>query len=84
MLAPAHSSYDAHHSGAVCSLAIATVVIGHDCGPLKSLLAPLPTALGALPGVLGGNVDRCLPAVGRGRAKLACLVAGGVLGGDTV
>jgi hypothetical protein len=46
------------------------------------LLAPIPITLGALPGVLGGDVRHRLPAIGQGPVKLGCLIAGGVLGGD--
>jgi hypothetical protein len=37
-------------------LAIATVIIDSSCGILKMLLVPLPTTLGALLGVLHGDV----------------------------
>jgi hypothetical protein len=49
-------SHDMRHNGADRLLAIATIAIGHGFNPLKTLLAPLPTALGALPGVLDGDV----------------------------
>jgi hypothetical protein len=61
-------------------LAVATVIVGRGCGLLKTLLAPLPATL---LGVLDGDFKRCLPAVARCWAKLVCLVASGVLGGDT-
>jgi hypothetical protein len=63
MLAATHSSRDAHHVRAIRSPVVATIIIGHDCGFLKSLLTPLLDALGALPSVLDGNINRCLPAV---------------------
>jgi hypothetical protein len=84
MLATAYGSRDAHNTRAVCLLAIATVAIDCGCGLLKMLLAPLPTTLGTLPGILDGDVRRHLPAVAQGRTKLGHLVAGGVLGSDAV
>jgi hypothetical protein len=62
MLAGAHSFRDEHHTRAVYSLVVATIVVGHGCGLLKSLLAALLATLGALPGVLCGNIGRFLPA----------------------
>jgi hypothetical protein len=54
-LAAAHNSHDAHHAGAIRSLAIATVVVDRGCSLLKLLLVPLPATLGALPSILGGD-----------------------------
>jgi hypothetical protein len=82
-LAAACDSHDAHHTGAACLLAIAIIVVGRGCGLMQTLLAPLPTALGALHDILGGNVGQHLLVIARGRVKLGCLIAGGVLGGDT-
>jgi hypothetical protein len=55
MLAAASSNHDTRHVGAVCSLAVATIVVGRGCSLLKSLLASLPATLGTLPSVLGGD-----------------------------
>jgi hypothetical protein len=44
-------------------LAIANVVTDRGCGLLKTLLAPLPTALGALPGVLDSDVRQSFPTI---------------------
>jgi hypothetical protein len=59
MLAAACSSRDMCHVGAIRSLVVATIVVSRGCSLLKSLLAPLPTALGALLGILGGDSSRC-------------------------
>jgi hypothetical protein len=45
------------------------------CGLLRALLAPLLATLGILPGVLGGDVGRCLPVVARGWARSGRLIA---------
>jgi hypothetical protein len=82
MLAAACCNHDVHHIGAACLLAITTVTISRGCGLFKTLLAPLPATLGTLPSILDGDVEQCLPAVARGRAKLGRLAAGGILGGD--
>jgi hypothetical protein len=58
MPAAARSSHDARNAEAVHSLVVATVVIGRSCSLPKSLLAPLPASLGALPGVLSGDSGR--------------------------
>jgi hypothetical protein len=55
-LAAAYGSHNAHHTGATHWLAIATIAIGYGCGLLKTLLAPLPAALGSLPTVLDGDI----------------------------
>jgi hypothetical protein len=55
MLAAACSSHDVCNAEAVHSLVVAIVVIDHSCSLPKSLLAPLPASLGALPGVLSGD-----------------------------
>jgi hypothetical protein len=83
MLAATHGSHDVHHTGAICSLAATTIVISRGRGLLKSLLPPLPTTLGTLPSVLGGDISQCLPVVARGWSKLGCFIAGSILGGDT-
>jgi hypothetical protein len=57
MLAAARSSRNVHHVEAVRSLVVATVVVSRGCDLLKSLLVPLPTNLGALPGILGGDIN---------------------------
>jgi hypothetical protein len=80
VLAAACGSHDAHHAGAACLLVVATVIIGRGCGLLKVLLAPLPTALGSLPGIMESDVGRCLPTVALGHVELGRLAAGGVLG----
>jgi hypothetical protein len=56
-LAVACGSRDMHHTGAACLLVVATVIVGSGCGLLKMQLAPLPTTLGTLPGVLEGDVE---------------------------
>jgi hypothetical protein len=43
---------------------------------------PFPIALGALPGILDGDVKCRLPTIAWGQAKLGHLTAGGILGGD--
>jgi hypothetical protein len=83
VLAASRGSHSAHHTGAAHFLAIATIVVDRDCSLLKTLLAPLPTALGTLPDILEVNVKRRLPAVAWGRAELGRLIAGGILGDDT-
>jgi hypothetical protein len=80
-LAAACGSHDVHHAGAACLPAVATVAVGCGCSLLKTLLAPLPTALGTLLDVLDGDIGRCLPTNAPARAKLGRLVAGGVLSG---
>jgi hypothetical protein len=65
-------------------LVVATVVIGRGCGLLKTLIALLPVTLGVLHSVLDGIVRQHLPIVAQGWAKLGCLVAGRILGGDTM
>jgi hypothetical protein len=55
-LAAASGSCDVHHTGDVRLLVVATITNDHGCGLLKTLLAPLPTALGTLPGILDGDV----------------------------
>jgi hypothetical protein len=84
MLATAHNSHDVHHTRVICSLVVATITIGRGHDLPRLLLAPLLAALGALPGVLDGSISRHFPVVAQGRLKLGCLIAGDVLGGDTV
>jgi hypothetical protein len=45
-----------HHAGAACLHAVDTVTVGCGCSLLKTLLAPLPTALGTLLDVLDGDI----------------------------
>jgi hypothetical protein len=82
MLAAVNGSHDAYHAGAACLLSAATIIVGHSCDLLKTLVVPLPAALGTQPGVLDGNVKQCLSAIARGWAKLVHLIVGGILGGD--
>jgi hypothetical protein len=84
MLATACNSYGARHVGASYLLAIADVIVGHGGGLLKMLNGPLPTNLGTLLGVLGGDVGRCFFTIMWGWVKLGRLVAGSVLGGNAV
>jgi hypothetical protein len=70
------------------SVVVIVVSCGH--GPLKELLVPLFVALDAIPATEDGDVGRrSLPAAqGRlpiylGQVYYDCLIAGGVLGGDT-
>jgi hypothetical protein len=49
----------ADHTAVICLLVIATVSVSHGCSLLKSLLVPLPAALGTLPSILGGDFGRC-------------------------
>jgi hypothetical protein len=55
VLAATYGSPDAHHVGAAYLLAVATIVFGHGCDNLKTLLVPLLATLDAL-GVLDGDV----------------------------
>jgi hypothetical protein len=57
-LAAAYSHHNACHAGAIRSLVVATIIVDCGCSLLKSLLAPVPTALGALPSILGGDFGR--------------------------
>jgi hypothetical protein len=84
VLAAACDSRDAHHIRATRLLAIGTIAIDRGCGLLKMLLASFTTTLGTLHGVLDGDVERCLPAIAWGQAKLGCHATSGVLGDDTV
>jgi hypothetical protein len=86
MLVAVHSGRDMPHAGATYLPIIAIIVVSRCGGPLKALLVPL---LGALLGIIDGDVGRRLHAVawGRipaslGRPKFGCLIAGGVLGAD--
>jgi hypothetical protein len=79
MLAAAHKNHDAHHVGVLLSLAIATVVVGHGCSLMKSLLAPHLATLGALPSILGGDFSRHPNVAAQDWVKLGHLVAGGIL-----
>jgi hypothetical protein len=81
-LAAASGCRDAHHPGAAYLLANATVAIGCNCGLLVVLLAPPLAALGALHGVLDGDVMRHFPTAAQGWEKLERFIADGVLGGD--
>jgi hypothetical protein len=61
----------------------------HGLGPLEALLAPLFATLDALFGAMSGNIGRllivttwCHLPASLSRVKHACLVAGGLLGGD--
>jgi hypothetical protein len=67
---------------AACLFVSATVVVDRDCSLLVALHAPLLATLGTILSIMDGNVGRCSPAIAWGRAKLGCLVAVGVLGGD--
>jgi hypothetical protein len=69
VLAAACGSHDTQHIGATRLLVVATGAVDHDCSLLKTLLTPFPSALGALPSVLDGDIGWRLP-------------AGGILGGD--
>jgi hypothetical protein len=60
----------------------AAIVVIRGCGLLATLLAPLLVALGALLGILDGNVERRSPAAARGQAMLGRLFADVVLCGD--
>jgi hypothetical protein len=78
----------APHTGATRLPAIAVVVAGRGCGPLKALLVPL---FATLPAVVGGDVGRCSLAAARGHLPASLswtrhdhLVVNGVLGSDVV
>jgi hypothetical protein len=49
-------SHDMPHVGAVCFLIIAAVIVGRGRNPLRTLLAPLPAALGSLLGLIDGDI----------------------------
>jgi hypothetical protein len=49
----------ADHTGVICLLVVATGSVSRGCSLLKSLLVPLPAALGTLPSILGGDFGRC-------------------------
>jgi hypothetical protein len=68
------------HIEAAHLLADAAVVIGHHRGLLPALLVPLLAALGALLGILDGDVRQCSPSAAQSQAKLGRLVVDGMLG----
>jgi hypothetical protein len=64
-LAATYGGCDTCHSGATRFLVVAAITVGHGCDPLKMLLASLLATLGALFGVLDGDVGRHpLPLIG--------------------
>jgi hypothetical protein len=80
---------DAPHIGVARLLVVAIIVVGHGCGPLKALLAPLFAALDALPATMDGDIRRRFLAAAWGHlptcpslVKHDCLIAGAVFGGD--
>jgi hypothetical protein len=77
------SHRSALHIGAAYLL-VDAVVISDSCGLLTALLAPVPAALGALLGILNGDIGRCSPVAAQGWAKLRHHVVDGVLGGDAL
>jgi hypothetical protein len=83
-LAATCGSHDMPHTGVVCFLVVATVVVGRGHNPLRTLLAPLLAH-----GIVDGNVGRCLLVAARGhlatawgRAKFSHLATSGILGCD--
>jgi hypothetical protein len=89
-LAVVCSSHNMTHAGAICFLIIAAVIVHRSCNPQRALLAPLLATLGALLGIMVGDIRRYLLTAAQGRlpagwgkVKSSCLIAGGILGGDT-
>jgi hypothetical protein len=56
-LAAACGHHGVHHTRAACLFVGATIIIGRGCGLLVVVLAPLLVALGALLGILDGDVE---------------------------
>jgi hypothetical protein len=87
----ARGGRDAPHTRAALFLVAAVAMVGRGRGPQRAMLVPLVAAFDDLLGIVSADVRWCLHVAGRGRF-LACLcgavhdllVAGGVLGGDTV
>jgi hypothetical protein len=89
MLAATCYSRDVPHGGATYFLIIAAIIVGRDCNPLRMLLAPLLTTLGALLSIMDGDIGRRLLATAWGhlratsaRVKFDRLIASCVLGDD--
>jgi hypothetical protein len=70
-LATACGSQDVPHVRAACFLVVAVVAVSHYRIPLRMLLAPLLAALGALLGVMDGDVGWCLPITAQGHLPIA-------------
>jgi hypothetical protein len=86
-----HGSRHMPRAGATHLPVVVIVVVGRGRSQLRTLLAPLLAALGALPGSLHGDVEWRLPATAWGHlpaswreVKFGHLTIGGVLGGDAV
>jgi hypothetical protein len=69
------------HARAAYSLIDATIIVGR--GLLAVMFVPLLAALGALLGVMDGDIEQHSPAATRGWVKLEHLDANGVVGSDT-
>jgi hypothetical protein len=80
--ATAHGLRSVLRAGITCSLIDASIVVSR--GLLAALFAPFLATLGALLGILNGDVERCSPAVAWGRAKLDCFGADDMKGGDAM
>jgi hypothetical protein len=60
-------SRDVPRTGAACLPVATIIVVDRGCGPLRMLLAPLLATLGAIFGVVDGNVEQHLLATTWGR-----------------
>jgi hypothetical protein len=90
-LAATYGGHDTCHAGAARFLFVTTIIVGHVCDPLETLLASLLATPSTLFNVLDHDVEWHPPATDRGclptsgdMAKFDRLITGGVLGGGTM
>jgi hypothetical protein len=79
-LAATRDCHGVLHVGAAYLHVEVIIIVG--CGLLLVLLMPFLVALGALLGVLDGNIGRCSPDAAQGQVRLGHLVVDSMLGGN--